>query len=77
MAFYFDHSVHKCDWLRIVNHWEKCDNSVLFAENKNKVWFKIASDEDRWQCMDVSFFKEKSRTLVDYCHFVNFCEIKV
>ena len=31
----FDHSVHKCDcWLKIVNHWDKRDNSVMCAEKK-------------------------------------------
>ena len=43
VAFDFDYSVHKCDpWLKIVNHWDKRDNSVLCAE-KNNSSFKVGN----------------------------------
>ena len=47
VAFDFDYPVHKCDpWLKIVNHWDKRDNSVLCAD-KNNSGFKVACDKNR------------------------------
>ena len=48
MAFSFDYSVHKYDCrLKIVSHWDKHDNKVLYAEIKNTSGLKIASNRDR------------------------------
>ena len=48
MAFYFNYTGHRCNcWLKIVNHWDKRDNSVMCAGKKIKSGFKISSKGDR------------------------------
>ena len=38
MAFYFDRAVHNCNcWLKIVNHWDKRDNSQVFCLQRRKI----------------------------------------
>ena len=42
MAFYFDYSEQKCGcWLKVVNHWDKRDDSTLCADRKIKSGSKL------------------------------------
>ena len=72
---YFDYSVHKCDcWLKIVNHWDKSDNSVLCGETTDYILFKIASNRDRGinTYMQDSLKKkvDNGRSILLFCKFL-------
>ena len=45
-AFYFSYSRHRCNcWLKIVNHWDKCDNGVMCTEKEIKPGLKLVRME--------------------------------
>ena len=59
VAFNFDYSIHKCDcWLKIVNHWDKPENSVSMCGGK-KTGLKLLLMETKVEAHTRKLLKEK------------------